>query len=880
MSRIARAISRRFHGLTDVQLRFVFTLMAAIGLAASTVIATNTFKHLVTHSDECIWGDKRIAPDTWVIFVAEILPGGRADLAGVEVGDRVLAINGQLVGTGPGAPYRAQELLDAAPVETPIPYVVERRGKVIETTITLTKIVRFYLFAIPALSVLWIMIGLMVVFSRPRGRVQLEFFVLAVTSIFALSILPMTPRPQGAIVLVVWAIAGVIFYLTWFHFFSIFPVDQKIFEKPGRRRLLFAPAVLIAIVALAGVALALTGTSVPPGLAYTMSYGTFGLVMFYFLGGVLLLFRGYRHLAATPERRPITVILIGSILAGVVLLYFTVLQTTRAVSTGILYPQYLIPLVLVLALPFSFGYAIFKHQVMDFRPVVRATVVYGASMLLLGGLYLSVAYGVGQLFGSLTVQEFQTPVEMLIFVTIALAFEPMKRQLQTTMENRFFPQRRDYSQQLASYVEEVAETVGTRGVAGLMASTLRRTLELRGCWVLLEDGGDGFVQLVARDTEYPAVTLDESDIETLRSLLRGQHTLIPLETAGAAVGDHLQKYFEYVIGLYAQGRVIGAVLLSRTESGEPLSGSQTPFIVGVTTQGASALEVARLYEQELKRQRYQEELATARRIQESLLPATMPNIPGISISAVSDPAQTVGGDYYEMIQLDAARFLVMIADVSGKGLPASLYMAELHGMVRIASAIHTTPKKILTMLNEHLYRVIERGSFITATLLLFDTERHTVSYARAGHTPIIRRSGKQIDTLVPAGIGLGMNQTSFERFLQEYTVSYEQGETFILYSDGVSEAMNARREEFGEGRLIDVISAAADRDAQGICDNIIQRIVEFRGGAEPNDDVTVVVIRIERDVPQRPAVAVAPEVATVGASTAGASTLGSRTVDS
>ena len=127
--------------------------------------------------------------------------------------------------------------------------------------------------------------------------------------------------------------------------------------------------------------------------------------------------------------------------------------------------------------------------------------------------------------------------------------------------------------------------------------------------------------------------------------------------------------------------------LALPADGEPLSGSQTPFIMSVTTQGASALEVARLYEQELRRQRYQEELATARRIQESLLPATMPSVPGISISAVSDPAQTVGGDYYEAIQLDERRFLVMIADVSGKGLPASLYMAELHGMVLIASAI-------------------------------------------------------------------------------------------------------------------------------------------------------------------------------------------------
>ena len=848
MRRLFVAISRRLRALTDAQLRFAYTFVAVIALAASVVVVAQTIATLVTHSDECLWGDKRIAPGEFAVYVTEILPGGRAEEAGVEVGDRVLAIDGTSVGTDRGASFRAQKLLDAAPIDTPISYVVERDGRIIEMQISLTRIVRFYLFAIPALSVIWVIIGLMVVLSRPRGSLQRMFFVLGVTSIFALSLLPIGPRPDGLIASLIWGTAGMVFFITWVRFFSVFPVDQKIFESPARQRLLFLPPSILLAIVLVNIAFELTRTRLPAWPMMLLEYVLLGTVMIYFVSGIVLLFRGYRTMPDAPERRPVSVILIGSILAGMVMLYIAVLHTTRPVSMSVLYPQYLIPVILVLALPVSFGYAIFKHQVMDFRPVMRATAVYGATMLLLGGLYLSVAYGVGQLFGALTAEEFETPVEMLIFVAIALAFEPMKRQVQTAIENRFFPQRRDYSQQLAAYVEEISELVGTRAVASHMAHTLREALMLRGCWVLIEEGPEGFVQLVARDTEYSAITLEEEDVIALRTLLHRQHSLVPLETAGGVLGPHLQEYLSYVVGLYAQGRVIGAVLMSRTESGEPLSGSQTPFIAGVVAQGASALEVARLYEQELRRQRYLEELNTARRIQESLLPATMPNIPGISISAVSHPAQTVGGDYYEVIQIDESRFLVMIADVSGKGLPASLYMAELHGMVRIASAVHDTPKMILSMLNRHLYEVIERGSFITATLLLFDTDRRTVSYARAGHTPLIRRNGKKIDCLVPAGIALGMHRDHFDRFLQEYTVSYEAGETFILFSDGVSEAMNSKREEFGEGRLIDVISGETDHGAKEVCDGIIDRIVEFRGGAEPNDDVTVVVVRIEREV--------------------------------
>jgi phosphoserine phosphatase RsbU/P len=260
-----------------------------------------------------------------------------------------------------------------------------------------------------------------------------------------------------------------------------------------------------------------------------------------------------------------------------------------------------------------------------------------------------------------------------------------------------------------------------------------------------------------------------------------------------------------------------------------------------------------LYEEELVRQRYHEELATARRIQESLLPTQMPEIPGISISAVSRPAQAVGGDYYDLIRMDEDRFMVIIADVSGKGLPASLYMAEFHGMVRIACGMLKSPKEILTILNDHLFAVITRGSFITATMLLFDTARKSVSFARAGHTPIIRRNRSEVDALVPVGVALGLcARELFAELLQEYTVEYEPGETFILYSDGVSEAMNTVREEFGEGRLHDLIAgAASDASADVLRSRILTQVENFRGDAEQNDDITLVIVRVDKEATER-----------------------------
>jgi sigma-B regulation protein RsbU (phosphoserine phosphatase) len=224
----------------------------------------------------------------------------------------------------------------------------------------------------------------------------------------------------------------------------------------------------------------------------------------------------------------------------------------------------------------------------------------------------------------------------------------------------------------------------------------------------------------------------------------------------------------------------------------------------------------------------------------------MPEIPGIEISAFSHPAMAVGGDYYEVIPLPGGRFLVMIADVSGKGLPASLYMAELHGMVRMAGSTRQRPKEMLTLLNNHLATSLERGSFITGTIALFDPDTGTVTIARAGHTPILRIRNLQAETFTPTGVPLGIRSRElFASSLEEITLEYLPGDRFVLYSDGISEAMNEDREEFGDERLLDVLVDCPPGLPTDTCArNVLRSVEEFRGEAEQNDDITMVIVEI------------------------------------
>ncbi len=847
MQRLIPTSLRQLRRPTVTQLRVLYSLVALAGLICIAVSVTYILKNSIKNSDDCLWSmverNNRIE-----LLVAKVMPGGNADQAGVLEGDRVLAINAIVIPANVSAMSKAQQILNEAPSGTPISYMVERDGRVLDLRVVLTKQALFIQFAIPAFALLWLIIGVIVVISQPHGLVQRRFFFTAAAVTFTFYVPDDLFRTTaGTIFGVAWVFVGALFFPLWLRFCETFPVNQRLFKSPLRKIALYGPAAIILIAPGVGLLLNQPQPELLRGLAVIGQI----CAALYFAVGVWILFRGYRRLPSGSDRRPVTVILIGTILAALALLYITVLQNTQVAGLVIFYPQYLLPVLLLLALPISFGYAIFKYQVMDFRRVIKTTLVYTATMILIAGLYLAVGYAVGQALGALTSEVFKGTVEVFSFVLFLLLFEPVKRQVQRGIENRFFPQRRDYSAQLAAYAAEIAETVGTSAVARMTARTLKNALDLSSVCVVLEDA-NGTMTPIARESDFAPIMVDEPAIAKLRRLLRESHSLISLDLLAEPSLLRLQERFSYAIGLYAQGRVIGTILMSRPYDEEALSGSQTPFIAGIAVQGAAALEVARLYEEELERQRYHEELATARRIQESLLPAKMPQIPGISISAASRPAAAVGGDYYDVIHIDDDRFLVIVADVSGKGLPASLYMAEFHGMVHVACAMHNSPKRILTILNEHLFKIITRGSFITATMLLFDTSRRSVSYARAGHTPIIRRNQSEVDTLIPAGVALGLcSRDRFAETLQEYTVEYEPGEMFILYSDGVSEAMNERMEEFGEGRLHDIIAATTDPSIDGLRNKILSRVDEFRGNAEQNDDITILVVRIEKDVPTR-----------------------------
>ncbi len=259
-----------------------------------------------------------------------------------------------------------------------------------------------------------------------------------------------------------------------------------------------------------------------------------------------------------------------------------------------------------------------------------------------------------------------------------------------------------------------------------------------------------------------------------------------------------------------------------------------------------------LLREQAEKERLEEELRIARQIQMSLLPQNTVGLPGLRIAALCLPAAEVGGDYYDLLPLSDTKMGVLVADVSGKGTSAALYMAELKGLVLSLSRIHDSPARLLAEANRILAANMDPRSFITMTYAIVDTAARTLRYARAGHNPMIHLEAAtgRTHVLAPQGIGLGMDRGDrFEEVLEEAEIKLEQGDVFLFFTDGLSEAMNTSAELFGERRLRDVVEAAEPLGHEGddtddMKERILAAVRDFVGEAAQHDDMTMVILKV------------------------------------
>ena len=249
-----------------------------------------------------------------------------------------------------------------------------------------------------------------------------------------------------------------------------------------------------------------------------------------------------------------------------------------------------------------------------------------------------------------------------------------------------------------------------------------------------------------------------------------------------------------------------------------------------------------------EKQRLDDELRIAREIQKSLLPVDLPRIEGLDIADLCEPAREVGGDYYDFFILGPRRLGVMIADVSGKGTSAALYMAELKGLMLALSHDAPSPRQLLIDVNRRIVDHLDNRSFITMTYAVLDLDAATLTCARAGHTPLIAVNDRGTDIVLPSGMILGVRLPDatrrFEDLLVEHVRPVAPGDVIVLFTDGITEAMDAQGELFGDNALASVVYSHRHLDAAGIRERVLREVRAFVGDAEPHDDMTMIVLKL------------------------------------
>lgn len=249
---------------------------------------------------------------------------------------------------------------------------------------------------------------------------------------------------------------------------------------------------------------------------------------------------------------------------------------------------------------------------------------------------------------------------------------------------------------------------------------------------------------------------------------------------------------------------------------------------------------------ELERERLLQELEIAHQVQVRLLPKDNPTIPGYSINGICIPAKEVGGDYYDFIDLGDSKLGIVIGDVSGKGLPAAIYMTLTKGIFLSHAEAGISPRNVLIKVNDLLKKIVEQGTFVTMFYGILDFKNNKITYARAGHEPAIYYNSikNRIELLRSGGIGLGIKQGEiFEENIEEKKLNFSAGDVLIFYTDGFIDARNAQLKDFGRERLINLISEQYQKSSSDLINSLSQNILNFTGQTPQYDDMTMISIK-------------------------------------
>jgi len=825
-------------------IRTIYSIAALVVLMLTLFHALNIMVFKATSNDQCGW----LPPEKGKpgVIITQVVPGGVTDRAGVRDGDVLLAINGKGFKNG----QDAMLIINSVKRNDYADYLIERDGATFTTQVQVLKVFDINYLANFLLGFGFLVVGYIVVITRPQGVIQRVFGRFGIFAMLFLGLSQFDFKGVAPSIYYIYATAYVIGWIfavpNFVTFFLRFPVRMKAIDWTWLNVVLYLYCIATVIPAASRLFFGWQGM-LPPFISYIVGYTP----MVFFVGGLVIFVVTYFLRVDRSRRKEIRPMLIGVVTVIATVVYANILRASNQFAlftTPILF----VPVMLVVLLPCSLGYSIFKYRLMDIDLVVKRSLLYAGVTGMLAGLYLLLVYIIGSAMAYVLGTEENQLGNLFAFVVLAFAFDPVKRKAQDWIDRFFYQERYNYQRALLEFSQELPSKIHLKEILNSIISRISTTMHIEKVAVVLCDENEGCSSasnnVSAADCGFGTepngllAALRETRAPQSLALLATEPEYYHINEA-----DKLKLSRSGIVlsvPMFLQGRLIGAINVGPKMSGKIYSQEDIDLLSTVAGQAAIAVENARLHISEIEMQRIEEELALARNIQQGLLPKSNPVLKGLDISGVSIPALTVGGDYYDYIDLGPGRLLVVVGDVSGKGVSAALYMSKIQGMIQVIAPMYEHPKEMLIQVNRRIYESLERKSFITMILALFDLQRKEVLICRAGHNRALIGVNGTLEYLKGGGIGLGLERGPvFEQELEEITRPLDPNGIFVFYSDGLTEAMNERKAQFGEETVFDIVKAKRSLTAEQLQRTILSSVEDFRGSAEQNDDLTVVVVK-------------------------------------
>lgn len=806
------------------------------------------------------------------IEIRATVPGSPAEKAGIKPGECIQGIGKRIVKSSSDASAQLRRhqigekviyLVRNGPC--PAQPRAEAGGELREVRVQLSSERlggQTYLYAV-VIGFLFFLIGLFVFVRVPQERSARIFFLLCVLFL-VFFVCRLRPASYWWIDVFVQNTGTVSLFLlpaVFLHFFLVFPrpkrlhfarADEWTGEPPARWKvglqdfLSTSPGLLYLLYAIPPFVFLYDVFRQVQGGKVTVLSGaplsSWILLGDYLVLGLVALAHSAFTLEESRERRQAFHVFVGTIVGTVpFVLFFIVLPSAFGIDEYAFYG--IIPMILI---PLTFAYAIVRFQMLNVRVIVRRTFLYAATTAVLLGLYALVVALANLVFTSSKASA--SPLFNFGFFLVGISlFEVLRRKLQAPLDKLFFREKFDYQAALLEMSEAITGELDLGRIADYLTASVAATMRLEKASIWLRDREGSLERRGHREDRL-------SPSAALRRVLRQEGKPSELGELSLHFADDeseefrkrlLEEGFRLLVPLVYRERLMGVLALKEKLSGERFDRDDQSLLSTLANQSALAIETALLHDEMTRQAELKRDLEIARDIQTSLLPRNVPEIKGFSFFGGSIPARVVGGDFYDFIPFDDGRLGVVIGDVSGKSVPASLLMVAAKEIVYSRALTTSDPGVLFRESNRRIYS-IKRRMFVSLGFFLLDPEAMTLRYAIGGQPlPILVRPGdggprffEPPEHRLPLGAFRDVAYDTRELYLR-------RGDLLFFYTDGFTEAMDSAMNPYGEEKLMASVEARREGPLEEVARAVLADIREHVGGAEQYDDMTFLFLRVE-----------------------------------